>query len=259
MLGQRILFRFGLALLIPFITGCPADTTTLQRRLEPHYRAQRPEGPGPFAAILLVPGCGGISPGRVETAKQLVAQGYAVVFIDYLASRGLQTACAGQVRLDEVADDIRSVSVQLRTLPYIKQDGLGAVGWCLGGAAVLTSLGAWGRDQPPWFNAAAAFYPPCSRLRSWKNTVPTLVLLGGLDDIAPPGPCQDLLRSVGKESAVEVRMYPGARHSFDSSDQPPMMPSRNFPGKTTGYHAEAARQAWSEIMVLFDRELRGSK
>jgi len=196
----------------------------------------------------------------METARQLVGHGYATVFADYISSRGLQTACRGQVRPDEVAEDIRAVSAQLRSLSYIKQEGLGVVGWSLGGAGVLASLGGWGKDQQPWFNVAAAFYPPlCSRLRAWKSTVPTLVLLGGLDDFAPPGPCQDLLQSVGKESAVEVRMYPGARHSFDSSDQPPVMPSRNFPGKTTGYHAEAARQAWSEIMVLFDRELRGSK
>src|SRR5262249_39028153 len=105
--GRHVLSGIGLAFLTATTIGCAADTATLQKRLEPHYRAQRPEGSGPFAAILLVPGCGGISPGRVETAKQLVAQGYAVVFIDYLASRGLQTACRGQVRPDEVADDIR--------------------------------------------------------------------------------------------------------------------------------------------------------
>lgn len=78
------------------VTGCAADMATLQKRLEPHYRAQRPQGIGPFPAILLVPGCGGISSARVKTAEQLVDRGYAVVFVDYISSRGLQTACRGR-------------------------------------------------------------------------------------------------------------------------------------------------------------------
>jgi dienelactone hydrolase len=249
----------GLACLTVMLPACATDPATLQKRLEPHYRAQRPEGPGPFPAVLLVPGCGGISPGRVESAKQLVGRGYAVVFVDYISSRGLQAACGGQVRPDEVADDIRAVSGQVRTLSYIRQNGLGVVGWSLGGAGVLASLGGWRDQEQPWFNAAAAFYPPCAALRPWRSTISTLVLLAGLDDIAPPGPCQDLVRSIRSGPPIEVRMYSDARHSFDSSDLAPLVPSRAFPGRTAGYHAEAARQAWSEILALFDRELRQSK
>src|SRR5207245_1247740 len=81
-----------------------------QKRLEPHYRAQRPEGPGPFPAILLVPGCGGIAPARIKTAEELMRQGYVVVFVDYVSARNVQTACRGEVSLDEVAQDIRAAS-----------------------------------------------------------------------------------------------------------------------------------------------------
>lgn len=99
------------------LTGCAADMATLQKRLEPHYRASRPQGSGPFPAILLVPGCGGVSPARLRTAEQLVGQGYAVVFVDYIASRGLQTACRGEVSVDEVAQDIRSVRATSARFP----------------------------------------------------------------------------------------------------------------------------------------------
>lgn len=238
------------------LTGCAADTATIQKRLEPHYRVQRPQGAGPFPAVLLVPGCGGVSPARLRTAERLVGEGYVVVFVDYIASRGLPTACRGEVTLDEIVRDIRAVSAHLRSLPYIRQTGIGAVGWSWGGAGVLASLAGREAEQQTLFNAAAAFYPVCAGLRPWESNIPALLLLGGQDDIAPPGPCEELARSVGSGSPVIVRTYADARHSFDSSDLPPTAPSRAFPGKTIGYHAEAARQAWSEVLAQFNRQLR---
>lgn len=238
------------------LTGCAVDMVSLQKRLEPHYRVQRPQGFGPFPAVLLVPGCGGVSPARLQAASQLVGRGYAVVFVDYIASRGLQTACRGEVTVDEVAEDIRAVTAHLRSLPYIGPRGLGAVGWSWGGAGVLASLAGSGAEQQPTLNAAAAFYPVCFGLKPWKPEIPVLLLLGGQDDVAPPEPCQDLVRSVGSGAPVVVRTYPDARHSFDSSDLPPTAPSRAFPGKTVGYHPEAARQAWSEVIAQFNRQLR---
>lgn len=182
------------------------------------------------------------------------------MFVDYIASRGLQTACRGEVSVDEVTQDIRAVSAHLRSLPYIRPTGLGAVGWSWGGAGVLASLAASAEEQqPPPVNAAAAFYPVCAGLRTWKANVPVLVILGAQDDIAPPAPCQDLARSVSPSASVVVHMYPNARHSFDSSDLPPTAPSRAFPGKTIGYDAEATRHAWGQVAAQFDRQLRQSK
>lgn len=255
---ERTLIRGVLLMLgvLVGLSGCATDMATLQKRLEPHYRAQRPAGPGPFAAILLVPGCGGIAPARVKTAEELMRQGYVVVFVDYLSARGLQTACRGEVTPDEIARDIHAASAHIGTLPYVRSGALGVVGWSLGGGGVLASLVGSGKDPQPPFKAAAAFYPVCRGLQPWKTRVPVLVLLAGLDDIAPPAACQELVRDVGSAQPVEVRTYPEARHSFDMSDLPPMMPSRAFPGRTAGYHAEAARQAWSEVLAQFNRQLR---
>jgi dienelactone hydrolase len=105
-----------------------------------------------------------------------------------------------------------------------------------------------GIAQPP-LDAAVAFYPLCRGLRPWRTNVPTLVLLAGLDDIAPPAYCTDLIgRSAGR---VQVHTFPEARHSFDMSDLPPVAPSRAFARQTVGFHAEAARQAWSEVLEHF--------
>jgi dienelactone hydrolase len=157
-----------------------------------------------------------------------------VTFVDYLSARGLQTACRGEVSPDDVALDIRAASGHLRSLPYVRPEAIGVVGWSLGGAGVLASLSQSGTGVQPPFSVAAAFYPPCSGLQPWKTHVPALLLLAGLDDIAPPA-------------------------AFDMSGLPGMMPSRAFPGRTTGYNAEAARQAWSEILARFNRHLEPSR
>jgi dienelactone hydrolase len=141
--------------------GCAADVATLQKRLEPHYRAQRPQGPGPFPAILLVPGCGGIAPARLKTADELVRQGDVIVFVDYLSARGLQTACRGEVTPGDIAADIRAASAHVTALPHVRSGAIGVVGWSLGGGGVLASLAGSDQASGAPFRTAAAFYPVC--------------------------------------------------------------------------------------------------
>jgi dienelactone hydrolase len=235
------------------LAGCAPDVATLQQRLEPHARVQRPQGPGPFPAILLVPGCEGIVPARTQRAAELVGRGYLVVFVDYLSARGLQTSCRDEVSPDEVGRDVRAVSAYVRGRSDVRSRAVGAVGWSLGGSGVLASLvGAeWDRQQP--IDAAVAFYPFCRGLRPWRTTVPTLVLLAGRDDIAPPAYCEDLVgRSPGR---VQIHTFPEARHAFDMSDLPSVAPSPAFPRRTVGFDAEAAREAWSEVLEHFQVRL----
>lgn len=235
------------------LAACVPDVATLQTRLAPHYRLQRPQGPGPFAALLLVPGCGGITAARLERAEELVRRGYLVVFVDYLSARGLETACRGEVSPGDVAGDIRATSAHLRSRPDVRSRAIGAVGWSLGGAGVLTTLVGAEMDRQPPVDAAVAFYPVCRGLHPWKINVPTLVLLAGRDDIAPPALCEDLIvRGAGR---VEIRMYPEARHSFDMTDLPPPAPSRAFPGRTVGFDADAARRAWDDVLTHFEVRL----
>jgi dienelactone hydrolase len=207
------------------LAGCVPDVATLQTRLEPHYRIQRPQGPGPFPAILLVPGCEGIAPSRSQTAGELVSHGYIVVFVDYLSARGLHTGCRDEVSPDDVGRDIRAVSTHVRSLSDVRARAVGAVGWSLGGSGVLASLVGAEWDRQPPLDAAVAFYPLCRGLRPLRTTVPTLLLLAGLDDIAPLAYCKDLIgRSAGR---VQVHTFP------------------------EGFHAEVDRQAWSEVLEHF--------
>lgn len=254
--GRYLRQLAGLIAVMTVVTvGCAANPP--KSRLEPHYQLRRPEGPGPFPAIILVPGCGGVAPARVQTAEQLASQGYVAVFVDYIASRGLRTACRGEVSRDDIARDIDTVSMHLKMQPYVSAKDIGVVGWSLGGAAVLTGLALVGPGREPAFAAAAVFYPVCRDLAPWKVKVPVLVLLGQLDDITPPSLCEELIKMLPPGSPVDVRLFPGARHSFDNSDLAPVTASQSFPGRTIGFQAAASAEAWREVARLFDARLKG--
>jgi dienelactone hydrolase len=187
---------------------------------------------------MLVPGCGGISKARRDTAERLAGRGYYVVFVDYISARGLQTACQGGATLDDVANDIGIVSAHLRGLPHVDPSAIGAIGWSWGGAGILTSLASADGDKEPRFRVGATFYPVCGTLAAWRVKTPILMLLGELDDIAPPTPCQDVTKAIGLPTSA---------------------PSRAFRGRTIGYHADAARQAWAEVDEFLDRHLKKTR
>jgi dienelactone hydrolase len=75
------------------------------------------------------------------------------------------------------------------------------------------------RPDGPRFRAAIAFYPGCEgplRQRGYRTTMPLLILHGGADDWAPPGPCVELAQKLtGGPFPVTAIVYPGAYHGFD--------------------------------------------
>src|SRR5215469_2847322 len=68
--------------------------------LEPYFHTYRPDGPGPFPAVLFAPGCYGFSyrdsaQAYADLAESWRIKGYVVVFVDYIKSRGEQI-CDGE-------------------------------------------------------------------------------------------------------------------------------------------------------------------
>lgn len=239
------------------LAGCAMDLATLQKRLEPHYRIQRPEGTGPFPAVLMVSGCGGfassIAPTHyVQMAERFKKQGHVVVFVDYLAAHGVGNACRGEMSQQEVGQYVLAAASYVRTLPFVKASEIRVIGWSLGGGGVLASVTAVQEGQSPPFRAVAAYYPHCSGLQPWKIKIPTIILLGALDDVTPPDICQGLLRNVPQGSHLEVHLYPNARHGFDAAELPPVMAWRGT-DRTVGYNPRAAAAAWEEIRRLLTR------
>jgi len=201
-----------------------------------HAMLYRPDGAGPFPAIVALHDCGGID-GRPaataqlygEWAKLLVADGFVVIFPDSFGSRGLRSQCG--VRLPAIRSssdrvtDAEATRHWLQAQPYVRPDRISLLGWSSGGSAALWTVrpNAVPHDGGPDFRSAVALYPGCHRLRetAWSARVPTLILTGSADDWKLASTCQQMVSGArGRSARVEIIVYAGAHHEFDRANSP---------------------------------------
>jgi dienelactone hydrolase len=194
----------------------------------------RPEGPGPFPAVIALHGCGGLGAGgklgarHADWAGRLKAQGMIVLFPDSFGSRGLGSQCLVADRTvrpnRERVGDTYAARAYLLGRDDVRKDRVSLLGWSNGGSTVLWSIASERKpkDDRPDFHAAVAFYPGCrlvaqaAERRDWTPRLPLMVLIGDADTWTPVAPCRDLTRiSVDAGRPVTLMNYAGATHDFD--------------------------------------------
>lgn len=195
----------------------------------------KPQGQGPFPAIVAMHGCSGLwssknatqlSPRHADWGRRLAALGYIVIFPDSYGSRGLGAQCKNDDRqvepYRERVEDANAARRYLQTLPYVKPDAIALLGWSNGGSTVLYTVRP--KDKPkadtPDFRAAVAFYPGCTAQAGkgdWATRVPLLIVMGDADDWTPATPCRKL--AAANPDSVKLILYPGAYHDFDNAAQ----------------------------------------
>jgi dienelactone hydrolase len=216
----------------------------------------RPEGEGPHSAALFVSGCSGFAPHEApdhypRTAREFVARGFVVVFVDYLGARGREV-CGGTIRPGDVAPDILAAAAYARARPFIQPSDISIIGWSMGGGGALAAIAALPGDGPAPFQRVVAYYPVCYGIGTpWQAMVPLLILLGGQDDLSPASACQRLVERLGANPSIEIRLYPAARHAFDVPELPPLLRWRG--GTTLGHDPNAAAAAHAEVKRFLGR------
>jgi dienelactone hydrolase len=196
----------------------------------------KPDGTGPFPAVVALHGCGGLMKrsGQLgaryrDWGQRLVAAGFAVLFPDSFGSRGLGSQCTVRERRvrssRERVKDANAARRWLQAQNWVKRGRVALIGWSSGATAALWTIrpGAAIRDGSPDFRSAVAFYPGCRRLSdlAWSARVPTLVLIGEADDWTPASACQTMVKGAhGRSAYAEIVVYPGAQHEFDHPNRP---------------------------------------
>jgi dienelactone hydrolase len=198
----------------------------------------RPEGAGPFPAVIAMHDCSGLnSPsGRIaskyrEWAQLLVRDGFVVLFPESYNSRGLDNQCGVRnrpVRPDhELVDDANASRRWLSQQPDVRADHVSLMGWSNGASSVLWTVRPHRKaDDRPDFRSAVAFYPVCRRLDStaWSARVPTLILIGADDDATSSQDCERMVAGAkGRSARISIMVYPGALHDFDHPNRPPQL------------------------------------
>jgi dienelactone hydrolase len=199
----------------------------------------RPAGPGPFPAVVALHGASGLS-GKdglygnyLDWGARLRDAGFVVLFPDSFRPRGLDHGVAtlkrdpappGRERIRDAYGALR----YLQSLPWVRPDRIGLLGWSHGGSTVLAAVdaGLGLRPSAPErnFQVAVAFYPGTWRQLkqpSWRPAVPLSIFIGMKDDWTPAEGCAKLAeRAHAQGEALELVTYPGAWHGFDAPDVP---------------------------------------
>ena len=218
---------------------------------------KRPAGAGPFAAVILLHGCGGITPKRDERwVEKLVGLGYVTLQVDSFGPRGIDSACtfSGNDAIDIVqrrVTDAYAAKRYLASLPEVDRKRIALMGWSHGG---LTTVQALYQEKEEPFRAAVALYPACQRPLTGLNA-PLLILIGADDDWTSASRCQAMLPREKAEPEVFLKVYPGAKHGFDI-----LGADRYVQGSRGRHHLqyqkEAASDAALQVRDFLGKQLR---
>ncbi|MGL5448675.1 MAG: dienelactone hydrolase family protein [Rhabdaerophilum sp.] len=221
----------------------------------------KPAGPGPFATIVALHGCGGLSE-RFKTAiaERYVGWGYAVLVVDSFAHHPVKFAC-GAKRAESRADNRPADAIGALTM--LKQRGdvdvarLALYGSSQGSETALAAVqtDAPKRYQHPEglkYAAAAVYYPNC-RSHFETTVTPTLIFGGEEDDWTPVSTCRAMMeRRAGRGAPVELVVYPEARHGFDWID---FRPARIISGFKVEYHEAHAEDSFKRHKAFYAQHL----
>jgi dienelactone hydrolase len=220
-------------------------------------RLIKPDGSGPFPAVVLLHGCGGIQPKRDHLwAERLSGWGYVTLQVDSFSSRGISNACTfsgddSDNLLQKRVMDAYDAQRYLAALPFVDRNRIAVMGWSQGGSTTLQSLY---REKETPFRAAIVFYPSCRRPFA-AIKVPLLILIGESDDWTPASRCIDMMPKGHASSEVILKVYPGAFHGFDT-----LGANSNVRGSRGMHHiqyqAEADADSISKVKGFWEKHLK---
>jgi dienelactone hydrolase len=193
----------------------------------------KPEGKGPFPAVILLHTCGAIDHEHMRYwVKQTLENGYVAFVVDSWGQRGsLGGVCTWPVSAEFNPIAVRSRDAydalhRLSKFEFVDPSRIGVMGFSQGGrvAYLLASKSVSEMFSPgkKRFSAAVAVYGECffrplgqSKIRP-DIDVPLLALLGELDDDGDPKECLPRLQTVKDKGApVEWHVFPGTGHAWD--------------------------------------------
>lgn len=257
----------------------PTEPSYLGAFSAPKLALYRPDGAGPFPALVLLHQCSGLRSANggwqnmsvLGWAKEAVSRGYVALVLDSLGPRSVDSVCMsdkGGVNFPRGVRDAHQAAQHLRTLPYVDPNRIGFAGFSWGAMVGLLSGGeSWGSAMSAGtrFSAIVAFYPGCFEIRAPSGRsfpivnmdieVPTLVLMGDQDTETPSAECTSRLKLVEASGGpVEWHVYPGMTHCWDCQN---LNGLRKTDWRGTAveyrYNHEASKDSADRMFVFFEK------
>jgi dienelactone hydrolase len=171
---------------------------------------------------------------------------YVTLAVDSFATRGLKHSCDNlmSAREGDALAALRHLSAQ----GFVDPQRIAVVGSSQGAIVALqlasTRPNFFAVPDDLKFRAVVAYYPDCS-FATDQLTLPTIILIGELDDWTPAAHCERLMaRRAGKGAPVRLVVYPGVHHSFDN---PNWVDGLRVFGHWIKYDADATQRSVTEM------------
>ena len=217
----------------------------------------KPEGPGPFPAIILAHSCAGPNRHTDVWGRLLVSWGYLVLAPDSFNPRGTKAVCTtpNVVTPNMRIADIAGALDYLATRPDVIKGKIGIIGHSHGGSTVLRSAQKRFDLAQRGLAGGVAYYPGCNPATDAGIDIPVLLLAGDKDDWTSADRCRRMVAALARPSLVDAVYYPDAYHSFDAK-----APDRTVAGAGKTHHLSfdpaAAPDAEARTKAFFAKVLR---
>lgn len=209
-----------------------------------------PEGEGPFPAIVVIHEWWGLNDQIKGEAKKLAKEGYVTLAVDLYRGKVTDDPEEAHELLrglpeDRAARDLVAAVSYLQTLPNVKKDRIGSIGWCMGGGYSLSLA-----INSPEFAGAVIYYGRLVTDKSWLKRInaPIIGFFGEEDRGIPVSSVREFektMKELGKD--VSVYIYPEAGHAFANEERP------------SSYNASVTKDAWEKTLAFFEKHLKGNK
>ena len=271
MLISAVTARIKTVIIVGIILGIACTINTEPEKITfesktPNHRPltltgvlMKPEGKGPFPAIILLHGCAGMytkSKSNIYHAwvTRLVSWGYVTFQVDSLGPRNQTSICGNGYKvhtLERIHDAFAGKSY-LESQSYVDDKRIAVMGWSHGAWTLLYAvdknhMDGYGADP---FKAAIAFYPYCE-FTPFQLNAPLLILIGEEDDWTPAYLCKNM--ELGSETSKEItlKVYPNAYHGFDHEGV-----DTKVKGHKLKYNPGATKDAIFQVKRFLEKHLQ---
>jgi carboxymethylenebutenolidase len=214
------------------------------------YIAEPQDGPPALPAVIVVHEWWGLNDHIRDVARRFAREGYVAVAPDLYSRQGHKVAndpntaaqLMGGLKQADGIEDLKTTAAWIRNQKRTRSSKIGIIGFCMGGSYALL-LPCESKE----LSAAAPFYgeiPPDTKIR--ELSCPVFYAYDTNDgwiNRSDVDRLQKALREFGKPGAV--KLYPGCSHGFFNDTRPDV------------YNAEAAHDAWQQVLQLFSANLKG--
>ena len=210
---------------------------------------------GPVPGVLMIYEIFGMSDEMRRVARDLAAEGYAVLIPDLFARGRVRALCVAATMRTMVTgrgaamDDLEAARRWLAERPEVDGTRLGTIGFCMGGSFALLLA------RTGLYKVSAPFY---GRPPDLARSCPVVASFGGRD-VGMRGAPEKLTADLDAlDVPHDVKVYPDAGHSFFT--RTPGLKGRvvrRLPIHAE-YHEASAQDAHRRVVAFFEEHLAAS-